>query len=107
MNEEVKTRVRKEINIFFQIPKDMQNKALVWDTFKAYMQGILISKEIYLWKSKKEAVKRLTDEIAILEEQHKRTQTRSLKEELDIKTSKLKIIQATQAAKSLMYARQQ
>lgn len=49
----------------------------------------------------------LQKDIAKLEAQHKATGRQTFKEELDLKISKLKLIEASCAAKSIMYARQQ
>lgn len=37
MNEEVKACVQRESKFYFNINRDTQNKALLWDKFKAYM----------------------------------------------------------------------
>lgn len=52
MNKEVRARLHKEIEIFFQANGGTLDKIILWETFKVYVQGILISQKAYLRKKK-------------------------------------------------------
>lgn len=79
LNEEVKACVRRELNLFFSTNKGMQNKPILWDAFKAYIQGVFISKNVYINKCQKKTSKEMLYEIARLEAHHKRLGEDSIK----------------------------
>lgn len=82
------------------------HKTLVWDTFKAVIRGVFISLKAYLNRKRQNTVDKLLNKIAMLEAKHKATGLKSIKKELDIKLGKLNLLEASQAAKSLLYAKQ-
>lgn len=77
---------------------------LLWDIFKAYILGVFISLKAYINK-KWQKVELLKDS-ANLETQYKVSGAEEIRCELDMKLSKLRLIEAPNAAKSIMYARQ-
>lgn len=106
-NKKVTACVKKAIAIFFSAKKDMQNKTLLWDTLKAYIREVYINQKAYINKCQLKASMDLLNDIAKLETQHNRLAEESVKKNLDLKISKLKLLQTTQAAKSILYTRQQ
>lgn len=81
-------------------------KALVWDTFKAVIRGIFISQKAYLNKKRQNSIGGLLNDITTFEAKYKATGSGSLKQELNIKISKLHLMEASLAAKSMLYAKQ-
>lgn len=80
---------------------------MLWEAFKAYIRGILISQKAYVNKRQQDISKEMLKEITILETEHKETGKESIKEKLDEEIIMLKLVQAPMAAKSVMYYRQQ
>lgn len=79
---------------------------MVWDTFKAVILGIFISQKVYLSKKTQAARDMLLKEIAGLEAMRKATGKKKIKHELDVKLSDLQLLETSQAAKSLLHAKQ-
>lgn len=69
--------------------------------------GVFISQKAYIKKRQLEASTELLKDIAKLDTQHKKYAEVSVKKELDFKISKLKLLQTSQEAKSILYTRQQ
>lgn len=105
LNKEVQARVRAEISLFFYTNKNTSDKMLLWDTFKAYIRGILINQKVYVTKHQREASRNILQNIAILEAQHKVSGEDNVKRKLDMETSKLKLLQTSKAAKSILYSK--
>lgn len=42
MRDEVRSQGRKEIEDFFLVHMETQNKVIMWDTFKAYIWGVFM-----------------------------------------------------------------
>lgn len=47
LNKESVTRLREEIECFLQFNGNTEDKALLWETFKVFFKGILMSKELF------------------------------------------------------------
>lgn len=77
------------------------DKILLWETFKVYVRGVLISQRCVL-KGKKELIRKGQD----LERLHEMAPTQEIKQRLATEASKLKLAEATQAAREIMYAKQ-
>lgn len=86
---EVKSYVQKEFDLFFATNGNMQNRALLWNTFKAYIRGGFVNQKAYLNLKRQKAVDELRREVARLDAQCKIAGDRS-KLELDTKTNELK-----------------
>lgn len=78
----------------------------MWDTFKAFIRGILISFKADINKHWKLSRDMLLKGIIRLEEQNKQQVTREKTENLKQAYDKLKILDAHVIAKDLLYAKQ-
>lgn len=106
MNKEITSKVQREMDIFFQANRHTTVKTLLWETCKVYIRGVLISQKAYVRRKKEVLVRKGQEEIMSLEERYKRTPTQKMKWRLDAETSKLKLIEVTQAARELMFSKQ-
>lgn len=69
------------------------------------MRGVFINQKAYINKRQYEASRGMLKKITNLEAQHKLSGEDSIKRNLDVELSKLKLLQASQAAMSVMYSR--
>lgn len=107
LSKEVRTQVRKEIKDFFLVHAETQNKVILWDTIKACIWGVFISLKASLNRKRHEASAIILQDIVDLETLHKRKPEKGIKEELDLRVAKLRVIETTQAATPMLYLRQQ
>lgn len=68
--------------------------------------GILISQKSYLNRKKEELLEECSGKIRSLERMHKVTPTQKIRQKLDNELSKLKLLEASQAAKDIMLGKQ-
>lgn len=95
------------MSLFFSIHDKTRNKAIQWDTLKAYVRGVFIHQKDYFKKQRHQVVNNLTEEVHRLEAQYKTNRSKELKYKLDSKINEIKLIEASEAAKEIMYAKQQ
>lgn len=79
---------------------------LCWVIFKDYIRGVLISQKAYLNKKKMAMSTETLAEIGLLERQYELTGNKDIKWDMEVKTNIFKLLDASQAAKEIMYARQ-
>lgn len=80
---EIREDVAKEIMAYFQI-KDTtgSNPGMVWEAHKAVIRGILIKHGSRRKREREKQIKKLLEEIQVLESQHRRTQAPAVGREL-------------------------
>lgn len=66
-NTEVRNIIEAEIRSFFQVHEGSANGITVWDCFKSYVRGILISQMIYRRKKNQKDQKELLQCFDLLE----------------------------------------
>lgn len=71
---------------------DIQNKAILWDTFKGYIHRVFINQKAFVDRKQHKETAELQKDIVKLEAQHKATGISSYKDELDLEVTKLKLI---------------
>lgn len=83
LNNDVEMGVRKEIECFFQFNGSTDDKVLLWETFKVFSRGILMSQKSYLSRKRQKLSEECKRKISILESRHKATPTQVIKQELN------------------------
>lgn len=71
------------------------NKALLWDTFKAYIRGAFINQKAYLNRQKRVITEKILGGMARLEARHKLIKSKKTKLDLDTKVNELKLMGAS------------
>lgn len=84
----------------------MEDKTLLWEMFKVYIRGVLIGQKAYLTRKHEAVTKNMKEVIARLEQNHKELPKHETKKRLEAEASKLKLTEASQVAKQLMYSKQ-
>lgn len=93
-----------EIVNFFQWNEGTADLTVLWESFKAYMQGSLVS--LNVWKIKKSNRYRdsLTQQLKELERKHKISPEVIIQEEMDWVINIVKLLNAKVVAMDSMYA---
>lgn len=84
---------------------------MVWGPFKAYIRGVLISappppQKKYRDRKCRHAVDDLNAQIGRLEQEHKLQWTQTLLDDLDVKKNQLKLLEAHNPTKEILFSRQ-
>lgn len=105
LNKDVVNRIRVELEVFLSINKTTTDKAIFWDTLKAYVREVCISQKAYLNKKRKTLLDEKLEEIRELEQQYELTNNKDIKNKMEIKNF-VKTVDATQAVRDVMCAQQ-
>lgn len=92
--------MQKDIDILSKANRGTADKIILWETFKFYVQGLLINQKVYLMRKKDELDRKGQDEIVWLETLHKSAPR------LDMEQSKLKLREAKWVAREIVFLKQ-
>lgn len=81
--------------MFFSANKDTTDKILLWETFKAYARGVCITPKAYLNRKRKTLLDERLVEIRALERKYEWTNSKDMKNEIELKINIVKKVDAT------------
>lgn len=102
----LKKDISEKIRVFKKINLGSTDEIIVWEAFKAFIRGELISQACYRRKLKESARNTIIQHIGELEWQHKQRASPELWAALEAQLDQLKLIDAQVVARDIMYTKQ-